>query len=186
MTASSPPSIHLTRSTRAVRVPGGESTTLPEGTHVYLTQALGGSYTVQVPEMGGLFRIEGRDADALGLEVEGTAARAEAAPLTGAALEEAVWNQLRTCYDPEIPINIVELGLIYDMSVAPKGRGNHVGIKMTLTAPGCGMGGAIASDARGKIETIPGVTTAEVEIIWDPPWSSGMMSPSARRTLGIG
>lgn len=177
---------HLRRQVRATQVPGGASVLLPEGTHVHVTQALGGSYTVEAPDLGGLFRIEARDADALGLAPpEEEEAPRKRAPLTGTQLEEAVWNQLRTCYDPEIPINIVDLGLIYDLTLAPIKGGTRVGVKMTLTAPGCGMGPAIASDARGKIESVPGVTEAEVEIIWDPPWSAFMMTPEARKTLGL-
>lgn len=172
----------LTRDCEAVQVPSGQIISLTQGTEVYVTQSLGGSFTVQVPAYGGLYRIAGRDADALGRQ-------AAAAEQTGAApgdLEAMVWEQLRTCYDPEIPVNIVDLGLVYAMKVNPQADGsNSVDIKMTLTAQGCGMGGSIAMDARQKILDLPGVGEANVELVWDPPWTPQMISPEGRERLGL-
>ena len=178
--------VTLLRECPAIRIPEGMLFVLPAGTPVTLMQALGGSYTVEVPSFGGLFRIAGRDADALGLA---PAARGDA-PAAGAAgpvTEEAVWDQLRGCYDPEIPVNVVDLGLVYDLKLLPHRSGkSRVEVKMTLTAPGCGMGPAIAADAQQKIAALPSVAEAEVAIVWDPPWSADMMTPEGKRRLGIG
>jgi probable FeS assembly SUF system protein SufT len=172
--------VKLAREVEAIQIPAGHPVTLEKGWEVIITQSLGGSYTVQVPMLGGLFRIAGRDADAIGKPVE-------AAPAAAAAgdLEQQVWSALKTCYDPEIPVNIVDLGLVYDMRIADAPGGQRVDVKMTLTAPGCGMGGAIASDARQKLLTLPGVTDAEVEVVWDPPWSPQMISPEGKERLGM-
>jgi probable FeS assembly SUF system protein SufT len=190
------PAILLSRECAAVRVPSGEGALLPEGIPVYLVQSLGGSFTVQAPTVGGLFRIAAGDADALGL----TAPPADAAPKTaakGPASEDSVWAALKQCYDPEIPVNVVDLGLVYDLTVSPAGGGSprpgglqakggsHVTVKMTLTAPGCGMGPAIAADARARILAVPGVESADVHLVWDPPWSAEMMTPEGRRILGV-
>lgn len=186
MSSHPPGHVHLARATAALLIPSGEPVTLAEGTPVVVTQTLGGAFTVEAPTLGGLFRIDGRDADALGLEpgapVPADAPR-DAAPVT----EDAVWERLKSCYDPEIPVNIVDLGLVYDLSVAPGPKGGAVvRVKMTLTAPGCGMGPAIAADARHKILGLPGVADAEVALVWDPPWSADMMTPGARKALGMG
>ena len=185
------PAILLRRDCRAVRVPSGEAALLPEGVPVYLVQSLGGSFTVQAPTVGGLFRVAPADADALGLEAA-PAAPAERPSSGEPATEDDVWRALRQCYDPEIPVNVVDLGLVYDLTVAParggsadEGGGSHVSVKMTLTAPGCGMGPAIAADARGRILALPGVASADVALVWDPPWSAEMMSPAGRRILGV-
>ncbi len=179
-----PPASPLTlrRDCRAVQIPSGEYVTLPAGTLVTVHQSLGGSYTVQAPSLAGLFRLAGADADALGLQPEEPAAAESAGPVD----EESLWAALRGCYDPEIPVNVVDLGLVYDLglSKAPAG-GTHVGVKMTLTAPGCGMGPAIAADARHKLLGVPGVVSAEVTLVWDPPWSAEMMSPAGKKALGI-
>jgi probable FeS assembly SUF system protein SufT len=179
-----PHTVHtLARDCQAIRIPSGEAVTLAAGTPAYVTQSLGGSFTVQVPALGGLFRIAGSDADALGLELLGDAARPAA---SGPVDEDAVWNCLRTVYDPEIPVNIVDLGLVYDLRILPAAAaGERVEVKMTLTAPGCGMGGAIAADAQSKIASVPGVAEAEVVVVWDPPWSAEMMTPEGKRLLGI-
>ena len=176
-------SILLTRACEAIQVPSGETTVLPAGLAVHLMQSLGGSFTVQPEGHAGLFRIDGRDADALGLTPPPRAARAASrTPVE----ESAVWEQLKTCYDPEIPVNIVDLGLVYDLSVTPHpGGGSRVDVKMTLTAPGCGMGSAIAADARFKIESLPGVAEATVGLVWDPPWSADMMTAEGKRRLGL-
>jgi probable FeS assembly SUF system protein SufT len=172
--------VKLAREVEAIQIPAGHPVTLEKGWEVIITQSLGGSYTVQVPMLGGLFRIAGRDADAIGKPVQAAPAAAVAGDL-----EQQIWSALKTCYDPEIPVNIVDLGLVYDMRVADAPGGQRVDVKMTLTAPGCGMGGAIASDARQKLLTLPGVTDAEVEVVWDPPWSPQMISPEGKERLGM-
>ena len=171
---------HLTRDVQAIQVPGGHTVTLEKGWDVIITQSLGGSYTVQVPAYGGLFRIAGGDADALGMEPT-------SAPIAAASgdLEQQIWDVLKTCYDPEIPVNIVDLGLVYDMRIAPEGEGQRVDVKMTLTAQGCGMGTSIAADARLRLLELPGVTDADVQIVWDPPWNPQMISPEGRERLGM-
>jgi probable FeS assembly SUF system protein SufT len=170
-----------------IEIPAGTAAVLPEGTEVFLIQELGGSFTVHAPGAGGLFQIAGADADALGFE-PAAALPARSASRGGAPVsEETVWEALRGCFDPEIPVNIVELGLVYDLSIRDaSGGGRHVEVKMTLTAPGCGMGPAIAADARSRIERLPGVRSAEVQLVWDPPWSAEMMGEGARKRLGIG
>jgi len=181
-----PPALELTRDCPAVQIPAGNVVMLPAGTAVEVTQDLGGTFTVRA--LGGLFQIAGRDADALGREAPVPAsATAPAAPATAGPLtEDQVWAALRTCYDPEIPVNIVDLGLIYDLRLAalPEG-GSRVEVTMTLTAPGCGMGPVIAQDAREKILALPGVREAAVEVVWDPPWHPSMISAEGRRLLGL-
>jgi probable FeS assembly SUF system protein SufT len=181
-------SVQLRRDCRAVQVPAGIEITLPEGTSVDITQSLGGTYTVQAP--GGLFRVDGKDADALGIE-GGIERGSGPAPAAGVdvrpeELERQVWDTLKSCFDPEIPVNIVDLGLIYDLSIEPAGeKGHRVAVKMTLTAPGCGMGRVIAGDAQEKLLGLPGIAEAEVEIVWDPPWHQSMITPDGRRVLGL-
>ena len=163
-------------------IPVGNAVTLPVGTPVDITQTLGGQFTVYT--MGGLFRIAGKDADALGLEFPAEAAVVvSTAPLD----EKLVWETLRTCYDPEIPVNIVDLGLVYDMGIEPlpDGKGNKVFVKMTLTAAGCGMGATIAGDAQNKLLCLAGVEDASVEVVWDPPWHQSMITAEGRRVLGL-
>jgi probable FeS assembly SUF system protein SufT len=181
-------SVHLTRDCPAVQIPQGASVTLPAGALVYITQTLGGNYTVQSD--GGLFRIAARDGDALGREAVTTSLMEEVlnkpAAAAGPVDEKAIWDTLRTCFDPEIPVNIVDLGLVYDLRVEPLPNGqNKVWVKMTLTAPGCGMGTVIASDAQQKILYLPGVDEAMVEIVWDPPWHQSMITVEGRRVLGL-
>ena len=176
--------VEFTRDCEAVQIPAGLTVSVPKGTVGIITQSLGGTYTLQVPSFGGLFRVAGKDADAIGKDV------AHAAPAEGDAaegdLETQVWDLLKSCYDPEIPVNIVDLGLVYDMQVAPMGDGHHrVDVKMTLTAPGCGMGGVIAQEARQKILSLATVDDADVEVVWDPPWSPQMISPEGRQLLGM-
>ena len=176
--------VELNRDCEAVQIPAGHSVTLPKGTVGIITQSLGGSYTVQVPSHGGLFRIASQDADALGKEVAGPAARETAQGTQD--LEAQVWDQLKTCYDPEIPVNIVDLGLVYDMRISEvSGGGSRVDVKMTLTAPGCGMGGYIAQEARQKLLELAGVEEADVEVVWEPQWSPQMISPEGRQLLGM-
>jgi probable FeS assembly SUF system protein SufT len=188
MTPQTPTAHTLARDCAAIRIPSGEKATITAGTAVYLTQSLGGTFTVQAPTLGGLFRIAGGDADALGLEPPAGAAAAPPArrATSGPVDEAAVWARLRTVYDPEIPVNIVDLGLVYDLRILPAAAaGERVEVKMTLTASGCGMGGAIAADAQAKIASVPGVAEAEVQVVWDPPWSAEMMTPEGKRILGI-
>ena len=175
--------VELTRDVDAVEIPAGHALVLQKGTEAFITQSLGGSYTLQVPARGGLFRVDGKDADAIGKEV----APAPAAPTEGGKdLEQQVWEQLKTCYDPEIPVNIVDLGLVYDLRITPEPDGaSRVDVKMTLTAQGCGMGGAIADDARQKLLMLPGVSDADVQIVWDPPWNPQMISPEGRQRMGM-
>jgi probable FeS assembly SUF system protein SufT len=172
--------VEFTRDCEAVQIPSGEAVTIERDTEAYLTQSLGGSYTLQVPSLGGLFRISGRNGDAIGKE---PLAAPEA--VAEGDLEQQVWSALRTCYDPEIPVNIVDLGLVYDMALEPGEQGSMVNVKMTLTAPGCGMGTAIAADARLKLLELPGVADASVDIVWDPPWTPQMISPAGRERLGM-
>jgi len=173
-------SVELKRDCPAVQIPAGSPTTLPAGTPVDITQTLGGSYTVHAA--GGLFRIAAGDADALGFErpAEATATAA------GTVDEQMVWDTLRTCFDPEIPVNIVDLGLVYDMQLSklPSG-GARVDVKMTLTAPGCGMGPSIAGDAQIKLLNLPGVDDARVEIVWEPQWHHSMITEAGRKILGL-
>lgn len=175
--------VELTRDCDAVRIPAGDSVVLPAGTAVDITQTLGGTYTVHAN--GGLYRIAAKDADALGLEAAGDPSP-ETAAIAMELNEELIWSTLRTCFDPEIPVNIVDLGLVYDMQVDKLPSGNNaVFVKMTLTAPGCGMGGVIAGDAQQKLLALPGVEEAQVEIVWDPPWHHSMISEQGRKVLGL-
>jgi probable FeS assembly SUF system protein SufT len=177
--------VQFARDCEVVQIPAGHRLTLPRGTEAVLQQALGGTYTLQVPKLGALVRVAGSDADAIGMAIE---APKPAGPSADAGdLERQVWDTLKGCYDPEIPVNIVDLGLVYDLRVAERPNGgNAVSVKMTLTAQGCGMGGTIAADAQQRIEMLPGVEEARVEIVWDPPWSPQMISPEGREKLGIG
>ena len=178
--------IKLRRDCQVVAVPAGHTLILPQGTEVMITQSLGGSFTLLVPSYGGLFRLSDHDADAVGREprpVETPAGSGEA--LSGEALEREVWQMLKTCFDPEIPVNIVDLGLIYDLQISTLSDGARVDVKMTLTAQGCGMGTSIAADARNKILDLPGVVEADVLVVWDPPWTPEKISPEGRALLGI-
>jgi probable FeS assembly SUF system protein SufT len=179
--------IELSRDCEAVMIPAGHTVLLAKGTKAVITQSLGGSFTLHVPNYGGLVRISGRDADAVGQEPPPEAPAPESqGPVEASDLEALVWDQLRTCYDPEIPVNIVDLGLVYDLQVQPTETGQHrVDVKMTLTAQGCGMGASIAADARYKIQSLPGVGDAEVEIVWSPVWNPNMISPEGRAKLGM-
>src|SRR5262245_13863713 len=177
--------IKLTRDCQVVAVPAGHTLMLPQGTEVMITQSLGGSYTLMVPSYGGLFRLSNRDADAIGREARPTEGSAASRALTGEALESEVWSTLKTCYDPELPVNIVDLGLIYDMQISQLHDGSRVDVKMTLTAQGCGMGGSIAADARNKLLDLPGVVEADVLVVWEPPWTPEKISPEGRTLLGI-
>mgnify|MGYP001207969290 CR=1 FL=1 len=172
----------LSRDVVAHQIPSGDKHTLNAGETVMIHQVLGGSYTVQTGY--GLFRINGADADALGEEVKTTAVAA-ATSADGAPDADAVWAQLRQVFDPEIPVNIVDLGLIYSLEITKRDEGYHVDVAMTLTAPGCGMGPVIAEDAKSKILLVPGVSTADVRITWDPPWNQSMISEEGKMKLGL-
>ncbi|NLA67768.1 MAG: putative Fe-S cluster assembly protein SufT [Gammaproteobacteria bacterium] len=174
--------VRLERDCDAVLVPQGDAVTLPAGSVGYITQALGGSFTVFVE--GNLFRIAGQDADAIGKEPPQPLELEEGAD--DAAVERLVWSQMRTCFDPEIPINIVDLGLVYEANVIHRDDGQRVvEVRMTLTAPGCGMGDILVDDVRSKLEMIPTVAEADVELVFDPPWTRNMMSEAARLETGM-
>jgi probable FeS assembly SUF system protein SufT len=174
----------LSRDTDAIQIPSGEKMMLPEGTKGVITQTLGGSYTIATPY--GLSRIADKDLDALGLEKPQPNGAPKKSDEGGPVDEKAVWEQLKQCYDPEIPVNIVDLGLVYDCRLVKKDEGGtRVEVKMTLTAPGCGMGPAIAHDAQSKILSIDGVDEAEVQLVWDPPWNQNMISEAGRMKLGM-
>lgn len=174
--------IKTTRAVEVSRIPSGEQIQLPADTPVVITQALGGSFTLLVPSQPGLYRLAGTDADAIGHDI---VANAAPAAVDGQVSETAVWDMLKTCYDPEIPVNIVDLGLIYGCEVSPAEKGSNVRVQMTLTAPGCGMGPVIAREAEEKIVGLPGVGSASVEVVWDPPWSPDRISAEGRQKLGM-
>lgn len=178
---STPQTTTLTRNVTATVIPAGDVHTLSAGTEVFIVQTLGGNVTVRTDR--GLFRVAAEDADALAGYIPAAVA---AGPAPGSFSEQAVWEALKTCFDPEIPVNIVDLGLIYDLAVedTPSG-GKSLEVKMTLTAPGCGMGPVIAEDARRKISALPSVEQARVHIVWDPQWTPQMISETGRKALGI-
>ena len=182
----------LTREVQAVQIPSGESIELPALTKVRITQQLGGSYTVMTPY--GLARIDGANADALGPDIaeeqSSSSEQKQSEPLAEGEEpdEEAIWQQLKNVYDPEIPVNIVDLGLVYSMTVEPTEDNKNlykVTVQMTLTAPGCGMGPAIAEDAKSKVMLVPGVDSAEVNLTWEPAWDQSMISEEGRMILGL-
>jgi len=178
--------IKLTRDCEASLIPAGTNVTLLEGEEAQITQALGGAYTVVVN--GNMFRIEGKDADAIGMEpVEEVKNDGITAPTSPEDLEKEVWKQMRTCFDPEIPVNVVDLGLIYDCQVTSlEGETKYkVDVKMTLTAPGCGMGPVIQQDVQNKVISIENVEEANVELVWEPQWNQGMMTEAAKLQLGM-
>src|SRR6187397_593611 len=172
----------LSRDCEAIQIPSGQKTTIPAGTQGVITQSLGGSYTVATYQ--GLARIAEKDLDALGIDKPHPAAKPATASITGEAGEvdeKAVWDQLRQCYDPEIPVNIVDLGLVYDCQLQKsENGGTKVEVKMTLTAPGCGLGPATAHDAHSQLMSTEGVDEAPVDLVWDPPWNQNMISEAGR------
>ena len=178
--------ITLKRNCDAVLVPSGEKIKLSAGSPVWLTQNLGGSYTVMT-DHGYTVRVDGHDGDALGMDtVVGAEAERPSAVENVEEIEKLVWNQLRSCFDPEIPVNIVDLGLIYDCSVVPLSTGEYKAVvRFTLTAQGCGMGQFLKQDIRNRLLAVPGVTETDVELVWDPPWNQAMISGSAKQQLGI-
>jgi probable FeS assembly SUF system protein SufT len=182
--------VTLKRDIEAAIVPVGTKITLKAGEEAYITQSLGGTYTVVVN--GNMFRIENKDADALGMEPEAKPATPPEKSLGGKVtpeqLDKEVWDQLRTCYDPEIPVNIVDLGLVYDCKVAPIPGSQdlyRVDVKMTLTAPGCGMGPVLQQDVQNKLMSIEAVDDVNVELVWEPQWNQGMLTEAAKLQLGL-
>ena len=178
--------ITLSRDCDAIMIPSGDRLKLVASSQVWVTQSLGGSFTVMTGR-GDMARVEGRDADALGMK--GSLSPQAGAPAAGSGLEEVeklVWDQLKTCFDQEIPVNIVDLGLIYHCRVAPLVEGgNKVEIQFTLTARGCGMGEVLKVDIRNKILGVPGVKEVDVELVWNPPWNQTMISGAAKQQLGM-
>jgi probable FeS assembly SUF system protein SufT len=171
----------LSRDVEVAAIPYGDKLTLATGTNVYITQALGGSYTAMT-DHGYLVRIEGKDADAIG---ETSMAPVSAEDAAGRSTKELAWEQLRSCYDPEIPVNIVDLGLVYKCETEPVEGGEKVKVEFTLTAPGCGMGDFLRQDVEQKLLALPGVKEADVQVVLDPAWDQSMMSDAARLQLGL-
>ena len=175
--------ITLLRSCGAILIPEGTEIILPEGSHVFVTQALGDAVTVNFN--GNLARISPLNVDALGMTPTENPVEKATPRTDGTVDEDLIWAQLGTCYDPEIPINIVELGLIYRCEVEDTEAGNRIVIDMTLTAPGCGMGPFLVEDVREKLSQIPNVAEVAVELVFDPPWHQNMMSEAARLEVGL-
>jgi len=171
----------VVRDVPAREIPSGTPITLKAGDPIIITQSLGGSYTVMTP-VGFLARVDGKDADAIGEPVVVEDAAAD----EGKTTEQRAWDQLKTCYDPEIPVNIVDLGLVYSCALSPRPEGGEkIDVKFTLTAPGCGMGDVLREDIKGKLLTVPGIQEADVQVVFDPPWSLQMMSDAAKLQLGM-
>lgn len=177
--------IALSREVTAIQIPSGDAITLPAGTPVVVTQTLGGTYTVATSS--GLARISKEDTDALGVDLEAKKEKAaEDEAMANASLEEQIWHQMKQVYDPEIPVDIVNLGLVYDCAIDDKDpEAIEVHVKMTLTAPGCGMGPVIAADAQARIMTLDNIENAEVEVVWEPAWNQDMISEEGRMKLGM-
>jgi probable FeS assembly SUF system protein SufT len=173
--------IQLKRDVEAVEIPAGFKIVLPVGSEVVVQQTLGGNFTV-VTGWGHMLRIAGKDADALGAEPDAAAQQ----PRSGKFDEKLVWDELRTVFDPEIPVNVVDLGLIYECKSTPLPSGKYrVEVKMTITAPGCGMGDILRSEVHGKIAALPQVSDVDVQMVFDPPWDPGKMSEGAKLQLGF-
>lgn len=173
--------IQLIRDCEVIEIPSGTRSTLPAGTPVRITQTLGGSYTITAGQYGYMYRVDATDADALGLSAPETSS-SEAKAFS----EELVWEQLKTIFDPEIPVNIVDLGLVYGCNIGPADQGGHkLDIKMSMTAPGCGMGNVLKADVESKLSRLPEVKEVNVEIVFDPPWSPARMSEAAKLQLGF-
>lgn len=177
--------IALSREVTAIQIPSGDSITLPAGTPVVITQTLGGTYTVATS--AGLARISSEDTDALGVDLEAKKEKVEEdKAMANASLEEQIWHQMKQVYDPEIPVDIVNLGLVYDCAIDESDPEEvKVHVKMTLTAPGCGMGPVIAADAQARIMTLDNIGEAEVEVVWEPAWNQDMISEEGKMKLGM-
>ena len=179
MTTEKP--LTLTRDCTAIMIPSGEQISLPSGSKVWLTQTVGSGYSV-LTDRGYSVRVNGLDGDALGLPKIADPTPSDSA----GSVEDKVWNQLRSCFDPEIPVNIVELGLVYDCRIEALPSGGHKAVvHFTLTAQGCGMGQFIKEDIRRKLLAVPEIHQADVELVWDPPWNQSRISVSAKQQLGI-
>jgi len=177
--------VTFSRNAEGIMIPSGERVLIPNGSHGTITQSLGGSYTL-ITDRGLMVRVSGREVEAIGKTPQDVPDVKQGEEVTPEKLEELVWDQLKTCYDPEIPVNIVDLGLVYLCEVQPAdGGGQNVKIKMTLTAPGCGMGPVLGHDVKQKIEALPGVKSADVEVVFDPVWDRSMMSDAAKLQLGM-
>ena len=169
------------RDFEATEIPSGTPIHITEGTALSIVQSLGGSFTVLTP-YGYMARVDGKDADAIGEAV----AEVKSSGNADKSIDELCWEELKTCYDPEIPVNIVDLGLVYKCDVTPLADGGKkVDVRFTLTAPGCGMGDVLRDDIRKKLLAVPGVTEADVQVLFDPPWNLGMMSDAAKLQLGM-
>lgn len=177
--------VTISRDVDAIQIPSGDTVSIPEGTPVVITQTLGGTYTVATSF--GLARISSQDADCLGIDTaENQKRQVESDAMAGAPLEDRVWHQMKAVYDPEIPVDIVNLGLVYDCEIEEDTEeGTVVSVKMTLTAPGCGMGPVIAADAQAKIMSLPEVDKATVDVVWEPAWNQDMISEEGKMKLGM-
>ena len=175
--------ITFSRNTEAIMIPSGEKVLVPKGANATITQSLGGTYTL-ITDRGLMVRVSGVEVEAIGKSPQETV-ELKPEELTPEKLEEMVWDALKTCFDPEIPVNIVDLGLVYLCELGDADGGKNVKIKMTLTAPGCGMGPVLAGDVKMKLEKVPGVKNADVEVVFDPVWDRSMMSEAARLQLGM-
>ena len=171
--------LKLTRDVDVTEIPSGRTGRMAAGAPVRILQTLGGSYTI-ANLWGQMFRIDAKDADALGLSPADSVA---AAPTEFS--ESLVWDQLKTVYDPEIPVNIVDLGLVYECRITPAEDAHNIDIKMSMTAPGCGMGDVIRRDIENRLAKLPGVKEVHVEVVFDPPWNPGLMTEAARLQLGL-
>ena len=177
--------VTFSRNAEGITIPSGERVLVPNGSHATITQSLGGAYTL-ITDRGLMSRVAGKEVEAIGKTPENVPETKAGEEVTEEKLEEMVWDQLKTCFDPEIPVNIVDLGLVYLCELQPdEGGGKNVKIKMTLTAPGCGMGPVLAHDVKQKVESLPGVKTADVEVVFDPVWDRSMMSDAAKLQLGM-
>ena len=175
--------ITFSRNAEAIMIPSGEKVLVPKGAQATITQSLGGTFTL-ITDRGLMVRVSGQEVEAIG-KTPHEVAEVKPEELTPEKLEDMVWQALKTCFDPEIPVNIVDLGLVYLCELQDSEEGKDVKIKMTLTAPGCGMGPVLASDVKTKLEALPGVKNADVEVVFDPVWDRSMMSEAARLQLGM-
>ena len=173
--------IKLNRDTEVIEIPAGTRSVLPAGSPVSILQSLGGSYTISGGQYGAMYRIDALDADALGLPVPEAPAAGEQKPFS----EQLVWEELKTVFDPEIPVNVVDLGLIYECTASDVEGGRKLDVKMSMTAPGCGMGNVLKADVENKLKRIPEVMEVNVEIVFEPPWGPGRMSEAAKLQLGF-
>ncbi len=173
--------IELSRDCEVIAVPSGLRQTLPTGTAVSIVQTRGGSFTVS-NDIHAIFRIDGLDADALGLAPPKNAAKQK---VEGPLTDQVVWDALKTVYDPELPVNVVDLGLIYSCSIHSTENGKSIAVRMAMTSPGCGMSNVLKSDVEARLTRLPEVTEAKVEVVFDPPWTQARMSEAARLQLGM-